>query len=191
VSGGAYEYGYRYLSPTLGFIAGWMFLCAKTASAATAALGFGGYALAAFGVDGGRARIAVGAAVVAVLTLIGAGGMTRSSRVNAIIVSITLAALAVFILTGIPTARVAPRSTCAGSRPRPRPQPAPRHRADVRRVRGLRAHRDARRGGPGPAADDPIAVGTTLRRRLGPPPAQIRACTGRSASPKMRSCSSL
>jgi len=32
VSGGAYEYGYRYLSPSLGFAAGWMFLSAKTAS---------------------------------------------------------------------------------------------------------------------------------------------------------------
>jgi APA family basic amino acid/polyamine antiporter len=38
VSGGTYEYGYRYLSPSLGFAAGWMYLCAKTASAATAAL---------------------------------------------------------------------------------------------------------------------------------------------------------
>jgi len=40
VSGGTYEYGYAFLTPWLGFTAGWMFLCAKTASAATAALGF-------------------------------------------------------------------------------------------------------------------------------------------------------
>ena len=40
ISGGTYEYGYKYLSPRLGFTAGWLFLCAKTASAATAALGF-------------------------------------------------------------------------------------------------------------------------------------------------------
>ncbi len=39
VSGGTYEYGYQYLNPWLGFTAGWMFLCAKSASAATAALG--------------------------------------------------------------------------------------------------------------------------------------------------------
>ena len=37
VSGGTYEYGYRYLNPRLGFIAGWLFLLAKSASAATAA----------------------------------------------------------------------------------------------------------------------------------------------------------
>jgi basic amino acid/polyamine antiporter, APA family len=42
VSGGTYEYGYVYLTPWLGFTAGWMFLCAKTASAATATLGFAG-----------------------------------------------------------------------------------------------------------------------------------------------------
>ena len=36
VSGGTYEYGYRYLNPRLGLTAGWMFLCAKSASAATA-----------------------------------------------------------------------------------------------------------------------------------------------------------
>ncbi|MCL7926747.1 MAG: amino acid permease, partial [marine benthic group bacterium] len=50
VSGGTYEYGYRFLSPSLGFSAGWMFLCAKSASAATAALGFAGYALDLFGI---------------------------------------------------------------------------------------------------------------------------------------------
>jgi APA family basic amino acid/polyamine antiporter len=104
VSGGTYEYGYRYLNPTLGFVAGWMFLCAKSASAATAALGFGGYALAAFDLGDGRLRIALGAVVVIVLTLILAGGMTRSNRTNAIIVSVTLLALAAFVLAGIPTA---------------------------------------------------------------------------------------
>ena len=39
VSGGTYEYGYRWLSPRLGFAAGFLFLCAKAASAATAARG--------------------------------------------------------------------------------------------------------------------------------------------------------
>ena len=43
VSGGTYEYGYHWLSPSVGFIAGWTFLIAKSASAATAALGFAGY----------------------------------------------------------------------------------------------------------------------------------------------------
>ena len=53
VSGGTYEYGYRYLTPTLGFTAGWMFMSAKSASAATAALGLAGYLLEALGLGGG------------------------------------------------------------------------------------------------------------------------------------------
>jgi APA family basic amino acid/polyamine antiporter len=104
VSGGTYEYGYEYLNPTLGFTAGWMFLCAKSASAATAALGFAGYTLAAFGVHDSRARVALGLAVVAVLTAVLAGGMRRSNRVNVVIVSFTLLALLAFVLAGIPTA---------------------------------------------------------------------------------------
>ena len=30
VSGGTYEYGYRWLHPSFGFTAGWLFLCAKS-----------------------------------------------------------------------------------------------------------------------------------------------------------------
>ena len=104
VSGGTYEYGYRYLNPTLGFVGGWMFLCAKSASAATAALGFAGYALAAFDVTGRHARVALAIGIVAVMTAVLAGGMTRSNRTNAIIVSVTLGALVAFVIVGIPTA---------------------------------------------------------------------------------------
>jgi basic amino acid/polyamine antiporter, APA family len=39
VAGGTYEYGYQSLNQWFGFTAGWLFLLAKTASAATAALG--------------------------------------------------------------------------------------------------------------------------------------------------------
>jgi basic amino acid/polyamine antiporter, APA family len=104
VSGGTYEYGYRYLNPTLGFTAGWMFLCAKSASAATAALGFAGYALSAFDVTDRWARVAGGVALVAGLTAVLAGGMQRSNRTNAVIVSFTLLALVAFIAVGVPTA---------------------------------------------------------------------------------------
>ena len=104
VSGGTYEYGYRYLNPTLGFTAGWMFLCAKSASAATAALGFAGYALAAFDVTDRRARIALAFALVVVFTAVVAGGMRRSNRTNAVIVTFTLAGLLAFVLAGLPDA---------------------------------------------------------------------------------------
>ena len=103
VSGGTYEYGYRYLNPTLGFTAGWMFLCAKSASAATAALGFAGYVQASIDVPGAY-RVPLALAAVVVLTLVVAGGIRRSNQANAIIVSITLLALAAFVLFGLPSA---------------------------------------------------------------------------------------
>ena len=105
ISGGTYEYGYRYLNPTLGFTAGWMFLSAKSASAATAALGFSGYALSVLGLaNEGIVPVAVAVAAVALLTVIVAGGMTRSSRANTIIVSLTLGALFAFVVFGLPSA---------------------------------------------------------------------------------------
>lgn len=104
VSGGTYEYGYRFLNPTLGFAAGWMFLCAKSASAATAALGFAGYVVSAGGVTRPALRVGIAVVAVAMLTAVVAGGMRRSNRVNAVIVSITLAALSAFVLVGLPTA---------------------------------------------------------------------------------------
>jgi basic amino acid/polyamine antiporter, APA family len=99
VSGGTYEYGYAYLTPWLGFTAGWMFLCAKTASAATAALGFAGYLLRTLNIAGGVVLIAILA--VAVLTLIVLLGIRRSNRANLVIVSITLFALLVFVVGGL------------------------------------------------------------------------------------------
>lgn len=104
VSGSTYEYGYRFLNPTLGFLAGWLFLCAKSASAATAALGLSGYVLSAFGVASSLARVGLGLAVVALLTAVVAGGMRRSNRVNAVIVAVTLAGLGIFVLAGLPSA---------------------------------------------------------------------------------------
>jgi APA family basic amino acid/polyamine antiporter len=101
VSGGTYEYGYRYLNPWLGFAAGWMFLCAKTASAATAAIGFAGYLLNATGGNAGwLAPVAV--ATVVVFTAVVLAGIRLSSRVNAAIVSATLLSLAAFVVGGLP-----------------------------------------------------------------------------------------
>jgi APA family basic amino acid/polyamine antiporter len=100
VSGGTYEYGYAYLTPWLGFTAGWMFLCAKTASAATAALGFAGYLLQLLGLQTLVVPVAV-AAVVA-LTAIVVMGIKRSNRANIAIVSTTLFALTFFALAGSP-----------------------------------------------------------------------------------------
>ncbi|MCC6573622.1 MAG: amino acid permease [Planctomycetes bacterium] len=103
VTGGTYEYGYKYLNAPLGFSAGWMFLCAKTASAATAALGFAGYALRAAGQDAAlKTPIAVGTAVL--LTLIVLAGLRRSNVVNIAIVSVTLFSLLFLVFIGARTA---------------------------------------------------------------------------------------
>lgn len=109
VSGGTYEYGYTFLNPTLGFVAGWTFLLAKSASAATAALGFAGYVLGAGAPQAWRVGLALLA--VAVLTLVVLSGLRRSNVANTIIVSLTLLSLLVFIVAGTPAALANPNFT--------------------------------------------------------------------------------
>lgn len=103
-SGGTYEYGYVYLNPWLGFAAGWMFLCAKSASAATAALGFAGYTLVALGAPDSAWRVVLALAAVVGLTGLVLSGLRRSSAANIIIVSVTLSALVFFVVAGLPAA---------------------------------------------------------------------------------------
>lgn len=100
VSGGTYDYGYRYLSPALGFTAGWMFLCAKIASAATAALGCAGYLLELLGLTP-SARPWVAATLVGVFTLLVQAGLRRTSQLNVVIVTVTLGALLSFVAAGL------------------------------------------------------------------------------------------
>jgi APA family basic amino acid/polyamine antiporter len=106
VSGGTYEYGYKYLRPWLGFTAGWTFLCAKTASAATAALGFSGYLLSMQGSSQGHSNF-VAVSAVAVLTLVVLSGIRQSNQTNIIVVSITLFSLGCFVAAGLPMAAAA------------------------------------------------------------------------------------
>ncbi len=100
VSGGTYEYGYRYLNPWLGFSAGWLFICAKTASAATAALGFAGYMVNAVQLNN-HWIVVIALATIFMITLVVLAGIRLSSHVNAAVVSITLIALFSFIVGGI------------------------------------------------------------------------------------------
>lgn len=104
VSGGTYEYGYRWLTPSLGFTAGWMFLCAKSASAATAALGFSGYVLNAVGQHRSEWLVPLALGLVLSLTALVLSGIRRSSNSNIAVVSVTLLSLVVFVLAGLPTA---------------------------------------------------------------------------------------
>lgn len=123
VSGGAYEYGYTFVSPAVGFTAGWMFLVAKSASAATAALGFAGYLWSAVGSRVGlelgdyrapaSTRLTVFTAIVliAVLTALVSFGVRRSNRANAAIVAVTVATLVFFVAVSFgPAVRYAPEA---------------------------------------------------------------------------------
>lgn len=101
VSGGTYEYGYKYLNPVLGFVAGWMFLCAKSASAATAALGFAGYVLSVMDLNSQLWRMGLALAAVVILTGIVLGGIRQSNMTNIIIVSVTLGSLIFFVIGGL------------------------------------------------------------------------------------------
>ena len=101
VSGGTYEYGYKYLNPTLGFVAGWMFLCAKSASAATAALGFAGYALTLLDWNSTAGRMGLALAAVVLLTVLVLGGIRQSNWVNILMISLTLGSLLYFVWGGL------------------------------------------------------------------------------------------
>lgn len=104
VSGGTYEYGYLWLSPAFGFTAGWMFLLAKSASAATAALGFGGYLLDVAGIEWQWLHTVVAVLGALAITAFVAGGIRRSNRGNALVVGITLVGLLFLVLAAIPAA---------------------------------------------------------------------------------------
>tara|TARA_R100001143_G_scaffold52481_2_gene47658 strand:- start:20748 stop:22091 length:1344 start_codon:yes stop_codon:yes gene_type:complete len=108
VSGGTYEYGYRFLGSYFGFSAGWMFMIAKSASAATAVLGCIGYLFYSFGIELNHSLYVISSlALLTVVTILVSGGINRSNLANSIIVTITLFGLTAlvvtsFIINGIP-----------------------------------------------------------------------------------------
>lgn len=97
VSGGTYEYGYRLLGPRFGFTAGWMFLLAKSASAASAALGIVLYVSVKFNLGSAEIVPFIAATIVAITTGLVASGLRRSNAVNTLIVAFTLLCLIVFV----------------------------------------------------------------------------------------------
>ena len=88
VAGGTYEYGYQALNPWLGFTAGWLFLLAKTASGATAALGVGLYL-------GTEAAVIPMLAVAAVTAMVLAG-LRRTAWLNIALVVVSAGAIVFF-----------------------------------------------------------------------------------------------
>ena len=119
VSGGSYAYGRRLLSPLAGFAAGWLFLCAKTASAAAAALGLSAYLGAWLGLD---AQSLQGWPPLLVLLITGAalGGLKRSHGLNSLLVGGALLSLALFVaaalsLPALPSATASGAGDASGS----------------------------------------------------------------------------
>lgn len=104
VSGGTYEYGYVWLSPAFGFSAGWMFMLAKSASAATAALGLSGYLLNLLGVGGATSHVALAVIGTLAITAFVAGGIRRSNQGNALVVGTALIGLALLVAFSLPVA---------------------------------------------------------------------------------------
>ena len=103
VSGGTYEYGHRWLNPSLGFVAGWMFLCAKSASAATAALGFALYL-------NPEHSLPIALAIVWVITAITLLGIQRTNTINTLIVGAVLLSLIAFVVFGAPAISANPQN---------------------------------------------------------------------------------
>lgn len=99
VSGGTYEYGYRFLNPAYGVTAGSLFVVAKSASAATAALAVGWYVTNVTAIPEYLAQW-IAAAVLVLFTLLVLGGVKRTNWVNAAIVTVSIVALLAFIITG-------------------------------------------------------------------------------------------
>ncbi len=99
-SGGTYEYGYRVLRPWAGFAAGWMFLVSKITAAGAVALGLAGYLDPLLPAVQPRI-LAVGAIVI--FTILNSFGVRRSSRVNLVIVAISVGTLLVFVAVSAPS----------------------------------------------------------------------------------------
>ncbi len=103
-SGGAYEFATHFLNPAMGFSAGWSFLCAKSASGATAALGVGGAIAIALGSDSGSTAQIIAGMIVLAITALAAGGLRRSNLLNLIIVVLVLGVLGLFVVLMLPHA---------------------------------------------------------------------------------------
>jgi APA family basic amino acid/polyamine antiporter len=91
VAGGTYEYGYQTLNQWFGFSAGWLFLMAKTASAATAALGVALYLRS----SGPLVPIVA----VAVVTAMVIAGVRKTAWLNATLLVVSAGAIVWFAAT--------------------------------------------------------------------------------------------
>jgi len=92
-SGGTYVYGRERLGPAWGFLAGWGFVIGKTASSAAMALTFAAYLVP----QPGLAQRLLAVAAVIALTAVNYRGITRTAGLARFLVTLSIAALAVFV----------------------------------------------------------------------------------------------
>lgn len=97
VAGGTYEYAHRFLHPLAGWLAGWTFLIAKSASAAAAALGLASYlSLPPFW------QVPAALLLLGLFTALAWSGLKPARWLNAVLVTVSLGALAVYAGFGVP-----------------------------------------------------------------------------------------
>ncbi|RUO75339.1 APC family permease [Idiomarina seosinensis] len=96
VSGGTYEYGYQFLNPASGIVAGVLFIIAKSASAATAALAVAWYISASFGLSEWLVSL-IAVSLLLLFTLLVLLGVRRSNWLNLLLVAVSILGLLVFI----------------------------------------------------------------------------------------------
>ncbi|MFC0445561.1 APC family permease [Pseudidiomarina halophila] len=97
VSGGTYEYGYQFLNHDLGFVAGWFFICAKSASAAAAALA-SAWLLNHYLNWPESAVVGLAVALLVAITALVLGGLKRSNQVNGVLVTLAILSLVLFVI---------------------------------------------------------------------------------------------
>ncbi|MBO3801909.1 MAG: amino acid permease [Thermoproteota archaeon] len=98
-AGGVYEYGHELISPSIGFVLGWMWIFGNIVLGATASLGFGFYVSSIFSFI----PFKVGAAIVILfVVLINIIGVKQSAIVNNVIVLIKVGVLILFVILGLP-----------------------------------------------------------------------------------------
>lgn len=98
-AGGVYEYGHELISPSIGFVLGWMWIFGNIVLGATASLGFGFYLSSIFNFI----PFKVGAAIVILFVVfINIIGVKQSAIINNFIVLIKVGVLILFIVLGLP-----------------------------------------------------------------------------------------
>jgi APA family basic amino acid/polyamine antiporter len=95
--GGTYEYARRLLAPSVGFLAGWIWMISNLFGGAAVALSFAGYVAQLLP----RVSVKLAASLLcAAFTVLNYIGIRRSVRLNTILVSVTILVLLFFSLVG-------------------------------------------------------------------------------------------